>query len=63
MYRLVLFKACVRYFLSNLYFSLNDSPKKTMKIVFYLTLFDLGGEDSLPPIKLLITTQKVVELS
>ena len=30
----VLFKACVHYFLSNLYFSLNDSPSKTMKIFF-----------------------------
>ena len=28
------FKACV-YFLSNLYFSLNDSPSKTMKNVFF----------------------------
>ena len=28
------FKACVRYFLSNFYFSLNDSPSKTMKNVF-----------------------------
>ena len=28
-------KACDRYFLSNLYFSLNDSPSKTMKNVFY----------------------------
>ena len=27
-------KACVRYFLSNFYFSLNDSPSKTMKNVF-----------------------------
>ena len=32
---LVKFKACVHYFLSNLYFSLNDSPSKTMKNVFY----------------------------
>ena len=30
-----LIKACVHYFLSNLYFSLNDSPSKTMKNVFY----------------------------
>ena len=30
-----LFKACVRYFLSNFYFSPNDSPSKTMKNVFY----------------------------
>ena len=29
-------KACVRYFLSNFYFSLNDSTLKTMKNVFYL---------------------------
>ena len=28
-------KACVHYFLSNLYLSLNDSPSKTMKNVFY----------------------------
>ena len=28
-------KACVRYFLSNFYFSPNDSPSKTMKNVFY----------------------------
>ena len=28
------FKACVRYFLSNLYFLPNDSPSKTMKNVF-----------------------------
>ena len=28
-------KACVRYFLSNFYFSLNDSPSKTMKNVLY----------------------------
>ena len=26
---------CVRYFLSNFYFSPNDSPSKTMKNVFY----------------------------
>ena len=29
------FKACVCYFLSNFYFSSNDSPSKTMKNVFY----------------------------
>ena len=29
------FKACVRYFLSNFYFSQNDSPLETMKNVFY----------------------------
>ena len=28
-------KACVHYFLSNLYFSPNDRPSKTMKNVFY----------------------------
>ena len=28
-------KACVCYFLSNFYFSRNDSPSKTMKNVFY----------------------------
>ena len=27
--------ACVHYFLSNFYFSPNDSPSKTMKNVFY----------------------------
>ena len=30
----LIFKACVRYFLSNIYFSPNDSPSKTMKNVF-----------------------------
>ena len=30
------FKACIHYFLLNFYFSLNDSPSKTMKNVFYL---------------------------
>ena len=29
------FKACVRYFFSNFYFSPNDRPSKTMKNVFY----------------------------
>ena len=29
------FKACVYYFLSNVYFSPNDSPSKTIKNVFY----------------------------
>ena len=29
------FKASVRYFLSNLYFSLNDSPSTSMRNVFY----------------------------
>ena len=29
------FKVCVRYFLSNFYFSPNDSPSKTMKNAFY----------------------------
>ena len=28
-------KACVRYFLSNFYFSPNNSPSRTMKNVFY----------------------------
>ena len=28
-------KACVLYFLSNFYFSPNDSPSKTMKNAFY----------------------------
>ena len=28
-------KACVRYFLSNFYFSPNDSPSKTVKNVSY----------------------------
>ena len=32
---LLIVKACVRYFLSNFYFSPNDSPSKTMKNVFY----------------------------
>ena len=31
-------KACVRYFLSNFYFSPNDSPSKTMKNVFKKTI-------------------------
>ena len=30
-----LLKVCVHYFLSNLYFSPNDSPSKTLKDVFY----------------------------
>ena len=30
------FKACVRYFLINFYFSPNDSPSQTMKDVFHL---------------------------
>ena len=30
-----IFKACVCYFLSNFYFSPNDSPSKTMKNAFY----------------------------
>ena len=29
-------KACIHYFLSKFCFSLNDSPSKTMKNVFYL---------------------------
>ena len=28
-------KVCVRYFLSNFYFSPNDSPSKTMKNILY----------------------------
>ena len=36
--KVTIIKACVRYFLSNLYFSLNDSPSKTMKNVFYINL-------------------------
>ena len=31
------FKACVRYFLLNFYFSPNDSASKTMKNVFYIS--------------------------
>ena len=31
----LVFDACVRYFLSNIYFSPNDSPSNTMKNVFY----------------------------
>ena len=31
-----IFKACVRYFLTNVYLSPNDSPSKTMKDAFYL---------------------------
>ena len=31
----VYLKACVHYFLSNFYFSPNDSPSKTMKNAFY----------------------------
>ena len=30
-------KACLHYFLSNSYFSPNDSPSKAMKNVFYFT--------------------------
>ena len=32
---LQILKPCVRYFLTNFYFSPNDSPSKTMKDVFY----------------------------
>ena len=43
--KMSLLKALVRYFLTNLYFSLNDSPSKTMKAVFFYfilkALFDL----------------------
>ena len=35
LYNILIFKACVRYFLWKFYFSLNDSPLKTMKNVFY----------------------------
>ena len=35
---LLIIKACARYFLSNFYFSSNDSPSKTMKNGFYLIL-------------------------
>ena len=31
----LVFKACVRYFLTNFYFSPNDNPVKIMKDVFY----------------------------
>ena len=31
-----IFKACVRYFSTNVYLSSNDSPSKTMKDAFYL---------------------------
>ena len=34
-YKERLFKACVCYFLSNFYFSPNDSPSKTIKNAFY----------------------------
>ena len=33
-----LLKACIRYFLSNFYFSPHKSPSKAMKIVFYFIL-------------------------
>ena len=33
--QIVIFKACVSYFLSNFYFSPNDNPSKAMKNVFY----------------------------
>ena len=32
---MTVFKACVCYFLTNFYFSSNDSPSKTMKDAFY----------------------------
>ena len=32
-------QACVCYFLSNLYFSLNDGPSKAMKNVFFRSYF------------------------
>ena len=31
----LIFKACVRYFLANFYLPPNDSPSKTMKDAFY----------------------------
>ena len=31
-----IFKACVCYFLSNFYFSPNDTPSKTMKNVYFI---------------------------
>ena len=34
-HKILKFKACVRYFLPNFYFSPNDSPSKTMENVFY----------------------------
>ena len=37
-YGQVHFKACVHYFLSNFYFSPNDSLSKTMKNAFYFIL-------------------------
>ena len=33
-----LFKACVHYVLTNFSFSVNDSPSKSMKDVFYFIL-------------------------
>ena len=36
--KVLLLKACVRYFLSNLYFSQNDSTSKTMKNVYLFHL-------------------------
>ena len=33
----IIIKACVRYFLSNFYFSPNDIPSKAMKNVFILS--------------------------
>ena len=38
---MLLFKAYVHYFLSNFYFSLNDSPSKTTKNVFRKNFFDI----------------------
>ena len=35
---MLIVKACVRYVLSNFYFSPNDSPSKTMKNVFLFNL-------------------------
>ena len=33
--QIVIFKACVSYFLSNFYFSPNDNPSKAMKNVLF----------------------------
>ena len=40
-----LFKACVRYFLSNFYFSPNHSPSKTMKNVLFYLKSSFGSQD------------------
>ena len=38
-------KACVHYFLPNVYFSLNNSPSKTVKNVFYFIQKALHSQD------------------